>query len=417
MKPIREESLNDYDGAYIYSIPGDSINFSPDGRWAIVMRFRESQVRVWEVPVTDLDIETFRNSKSISIPGKYAFFTRNGKYLYASEVGGSLALYRVNDSSSIFDNFFLERTVSSIESESVAGFPIIHFNENCDLLAFETAGRMIKVIQIGEQKPFLIYDSSSTVLSRILSVIPRNILVIRGGFLEFWTTLGEKITSIAFDSSMKRGFSKDGSTIYLLAGNILKLFNYSGKSLNEIHHDVDIDAFTLSPNGQIGASVSKADDKVHVWDITSGKMIKTFSAKGDDIICFSAIDDIGLSIVEKNIEKYTARILNLQTGSESTALEFEREDYHLFNCDDYQFKDKFAVGLRSKENPLTGGIYETIMIYTTDGRLIGEVSPHRFSLNHSFSPDGEEFVYIDKNQDIQIWNLDSGRAISFSINL
>ncbi|MBT3202095.1 MAG: WD40 repeat domain-containing protein [Phycisphaerales bacterium] len=219
-----------------------------------------------------------------------------------------------------------------------------------------------------------------------------------------WSQTGQLKT----DGACRTLFARDGKGVYVLGYNKtdVALMEYpSGKILKRFKgHKEPITSGSLSADGGLLMTASYYEDVVHIWDTTSGKIVKSYTLNEK---CYEA----ALSPDGKTVAMKTkSRELTIQpiAGGKATKLKYEAFELNeiMFTPDG---KHMLVLTYGSVGKMMFGESKPQLEIYATGkgyrrvGKLVFSGASKRFTAM-SISPDGRHVVL--GSQDGYIWVAD-----------
>ncbi len=212
------------------------------------------------------------------------------------------------------------------------------------------------------------------------------------------------------DSVNSVSFSPNGKT--LASGSrdkTIKLWDLaSGKEIRTLSgHQEGVNSVSFSPDGKTLASGS--DDKsIKLWDLTSGKEPRTLSGHKKRVNSVSFSPD-GKTLASVSLNN-TIKLWNLSTGAESRTLSGDREpDWSLsYESDWLSFSQNpdSSVSFSPDGKTLASGSWnETIKLWDlATGKRLRTLSGHQSFVNSvSFSPDGKTLASGSADKTIKLW--------------
>lgn len=265
-----------------------------------------------------------------------------------------------------------------------------------------------------------------------VAITPDSHTLISGGFdksLKFWNLSRvvktfkaapteeqpADISQYAFEGSIRDAHSTAVSAIavnrqrplFATAGwdNRIKIWNL--KSKNVIHtienaHNDDIESIGFTPDGRY--LVSAGLDKVaHLWDVETGKLVRTFSSS-------TSIHSLAISpdsrLLAAGNGSGQVLIWNLSTGDLLTPLAAHQQS--TVSALAFSPDGKLMV---------SGGADKTIKLWQTDGNILQEeLSVGTVPTSVTFSPDQQVIACAGKDGRVEVWRIWDGRLLQTLIN-
>jgi len=199
-------------------------------------------------------------------------------------------------------------------------------------------------------------------------------------------------------------FSQDGS-MFVAASGVAGLYGVAtvcrtadASTVTEIkgHRDAIYDA-ELSPDGKLVATCSY-DRMIHLWDVGSGKLVRSFSGHNGAVYDVAFSSDGG--ILASASADATVKIWNMATG--------ERLDT-LGQPEGEQSAVAFAPDLSSI---VAGGSDRQLRLWSLVSRAKAEINPLKLSgtahkspiVRLAFSPDGRRIVTGSESGEVVLWD-------------
>jgi len=194
-------------------------------------------------------------------------------------------------------------------------------------------------------------------------------------------------------------FSPDGKQVISGSSDgTVKLWDItSGRELKTFWDSSESVAF--SPDGKQVISGSR-DRIIKMWDIASGSMIRTFSGHTDDVTSVTFSPD-GKQILSAGLRDNTLKLWDAATGR--TIRTFSG---HTLAVESVVFSP-------DGNQVLSGSWDETIKLWdVASGRVIRTFSGHTERVySVAFSPDGMQVLSGSSDNTIKLWDTSSGRVI------
>jgi WD40 repeat protein/energy-coupling factor transporter ATP-binding protein EcfA2 len=202
-----------------------------------------------------------------------------------------------------------------------------------------------------------------------------------------------------------------GNTIFSLDGKIFASISSdnkvqlwdtsSGKEIKTFKgHTDSINSVSFSPDGKTLASAS-SDNTLKLWDISSGREIKTFKGHTDNVNSVSFSPD-GKTLASASSDN------TLKLWDISSSREIKTFKGHTDNVNIVSFSpDGKTLASASSDNTLK--LWDII-----NGREIKTFKGHTDSVNSiSFSPDGKILASASSDNTLKLWDIiDTGKAIT-----
>ncbi|NIP27575.1 MAG: protein kinase [Phycisphaerae bacterium] len=199
---------------------------------------------------------------------------------------------------------------------------------------------------------------------------------------------------------MAAAWSPDGATIATGSGDrTIKLWDaHTGKEMATLTgHNDRVASVVWTPDGTRLASAGWTDQTVRIWDVRAGKEQMTLKSPGNAVTGLSlSPDGEYLSSVE-----YLGwmRIFEMDTGREVRS--WRAQEHNLWAVAWSPTGDKIA----------TGGFGPVKIWDPNTGRQLQSL-PHEGGVDWlSWSPDGRHIASATRDQQIRIWQVDSGQQI------
>lgn len=173
----------------------------------------------------------------------------------------------------------------------------------------------------------------------------------------------------------------------------------TGKEIKTFHgHTGFIRSLVFSKDGKNILSGSN-DKTLILWDVQSGKKLKIFKGHEQSVLsCLFSMDESKLISASAN----SVRIWDVETGREINS---ESWDYSYFPLD---FSDDGKIFVSASE------IDDKVILRSVDnGEKIKEFSNGHSGIGSAelaFSPDGNKFA-SSSNRDVKIWDIETGNVI------
>lgn len=175
----------------------------------------------------------------------------------------------------------------------------------------------------------------------------------------------------------------------------VNLLNFKTKSLSQWKTEYSIYYSSLSPNGQIIATIGEGDNIIRLWNL-SGKKLSEWKVKGYELPKLRFItDEILMTLGDEN-----NMIFWNVNGDLLSEVELKVSDIQSFSVN---FNSQVIV-TRGKENT------DTVNIWNFSGKLLNVIKgkPGDFK-TFSFSPDGKRLVTGGNNGAVSVFDLSEKR--------
>ncbi|MEG4632638.1 WD40 repeat domain-containing protein [Microcoleus sp. AR_TQ3_B6] len=196
-------------------------------------------------------------------------------------------------------------------------------------------------------------------------------------------------------------FSPDGKT--LASGSYdktIKLWDITtGKEIRTLQgHSSSVNSVSFSPDGKTLASGS-VDNTIKLWDITTGKEIRTLQGHSNSVRGVSFSPD-GKTLASGSYDK-TIKLWDITTGKEIRTLQG-----HSSSVNSVSFSPDGKT-LASDSDDKTIKLWDI-----TTGKEIRTLQGHSNSVNSvSFSPDGKTLASGSDDKTIKLWDITTGKEI------
>jgi WD40 repeat protein len=203
------------------------------------------------------------------------------------------------------------------------------------------------------------------------------------------------------DSVLSVSFSPDGKTLATGSNdNTIKLWNIdSGKEIRTFQgHKAAVKSVSFSPDGKTLATGSN-DTAIKLWNVDSGKEIRTLQGHKSFVLGLDFSPDGKMLATGSN--DTAIKLWNVDTGKE----------IHTFQGHKYTVLDvRFSPDGKTLA---TGGGDTTIRLWNVEtGKEIRTFQGHQhIVLNVRFSPDGKTLATGSGDTTIKLWNVDTGKEI------
>ncbi|MEI2583494.1 nSTAND1 domain-containing NTPase, partial [Scytonema sp. PRP1] len=197
-------------------------------------------------------------------------------------------------------------------------------------------------------------------------------------------------------------FSPDGK-ILASAGwdSTIKLWDVAtGKSLKTFsgHNNDGVYGVNFSPDGKTLASAS-ADKTIKLWDVATGKQLRTFSGHSDAVYSVSFSPD-GKTLASAGADK-TIKLWNVTTGKQLKTLSGHRNAV-------------YSVSFSPDGKTLASASWDkTIKLWDVAiGKSLKIFSGHSDAVySVSFSPDGKTLASASWDKTVKLWNVTTGKQL------
>ena len=414
----------------------NSISFSPNGK-TIASASYDQTIKVWDA-TTGKEIKTFKvGSKGVNSLS----FSANGSILASASADNTVKLWDVNTGkeiktlkghlSAVNSISFSpdDKTIASASNDNTVklwdantGKEIktlkghseavnsASFSNDGKIIASASGDKTVKLWNIDTGKEIKTLEGHSEAVNSISFSPDDNTIVSASNdrTVKLWdTTTGKEIKTLGGfgnERVVKVNFSLDGRTINSVSADGMITPWYIDATVKEIKmdgsygfHSKAIYSAIFSPEGKTIASVS--DDGVKLWDISTGKEIKTFKedSEGFGSVSFS-LD--GKTIASASDDK-TVKLWNISTGREIKSFKGHS-----------QWVSSVSFSPDGKTIASASGD-KTIKLWDiSTGREIKSFQGHFQQVSSvSFSPDGKTIASASSDKTIKLWNIGTGREI------
>ncbi len=180
----------------------------------------------------------------------------------------------------------------------------------------------------------------------------------------------------------------------------IQLWNIStGKEIKTLKEHTDIvNSVSFSPDGKTLASAS-LDGRIQLWNISTGKKIKTLKGHTENVNSVSFSPD-GKTLASASRDK-TVKLWNISTGKEIKTLKGHTEDVNSVSFS----PDGTTLVSASRDN--------TVKLWNVNtGKGVKTLKRHTQRVNHlSFSLDGKILASASRDDTVKLWNVNTGREI------
>jgi WD40 repeat protein len=223
-------------------------------------------------------------------------------------------------------------------------------------------------------------------------------------------------------------FSPDGR--FIVSGSDDKTFKFwDSESGQELHISVGAEARVFSPNGRYAASYERYGPLIKLWNVESGKELRTFAGHRDSIDACVFSPDGHLVASASGGYKFggTLKLWDAESGVELRTFmsAWDRADDRAFNPDGHFIGD---VSLKLPDNLPDNIRLRIVVSRNEDGTFklwdpeSGEV--FRTCVSHwnkikacAFSPDGHFIISAGSDHMFKLWDVESGKEIRTFANL
>ncbi|MEG5014507.1 MULTISPECIES: WD40 repeat domain-containing protein [unclassified Microcoleus] len=196
-------------------------------------------------------------------------------------------------------------------------------------------------------------------------------------------------------------FSRDGKTLASgSADNTIKLWDVTtGKEIRTLQgHSNSVVSNSFSPDSKILASGSD-DNTIKLWDVTTGKEIRTLKGHSKGVLSVSFSPD-GKTLASGSGDK-TIKLWDVTTGKEIRTLKGHSDTV-------------VSVSFSRDGKTLASGSWDkTLKLWNvTTGKEIRTLQGHSSSVRSvSFSPDGKTLASGSEDNIIKLWDVTTGKEI------
>ena len=182
--------------------------------------------------------------------------------------------------------------------------------------------------------------------------------------------------------------------------NTLKVWDLeSGKELRTLSgHQGTVRAVAVTPDGQRAVSAS-FDDTLKVWDLESGKELQTLFGRGGSVEAVAVTPD-GQRAVSGSDDN-TLKVWDLESGKELQTLSGHRGNVN-------------AVAVTPDGQRAVSGSHDnTLKVWDLEsGKELQTLSGHRGNVNAvAVTPDGQRAVSGSHDNTLKVWDLESGKEL------
>ena len=283
-------------------------------------------------------------------------------------------------------------------SDSVRTVAISNWQDRQNIIASGSFDKTIKIWNL--ETGILINTLEEPSRINAIAIHPQKPLLVSGcdeNKIHIWNL--DTLTSIPLEFHTNRvlavAISRDGKT--LVSGSrdhTIKIFNWTNSDL-EFKHDLTEDygtvlALEITPNNQQIIAVY-GDNTVRIWDVATGKLIKTV-IRYSDLIWSIAISHDSKTLVCGSRDR-TIQIIDLATGKIKRTLTKHTSAV-------------WSVAISPDGNTLASGSSDnTIILWDLKtGKVQKTLTGHTQDvLAASFSANGQKLVSCSRDQKIRIW--------------
>jgi len=427
VKP-RSQELEDsnYAGNYIQLLPGKEIEFSPNGDWIVTSQ--NGEVAVQSSPNNEDLKEKARRGEDLGeiIRGTSPGFTPDSKRLKVQLDNTTFKVYRLIRDDSNPPVFYLEQRsdrafidqigpgerFSGLLRSSLAPPIPIEFSADSSLMVFPNLDRELIVRKMEDREIWIPYTLDKTFL-----VAPSNILVAKDRDIEIWSLTGDFMGSISTNLEGEYIYGFEDDLYYYHQADqysAVEFFDYRGNRLFSIDHNgKEISTLRFSPEKNFAATVSLNDGEegsVRVWDLATGTLVSSLPAQNNRFLYFSDDSTLVIPHLSEDGERQVVKLFDLESFTEFRAFEFDvsklaqrnNENGIILIDEDFNrswSRDRVAMILE-------GG---TIRIFDLRGQLLLEAK--NYQEYFQYSPDRRHLAFIDSDDNLQVWNIESGDQI------
>ncbi len=212
-------------------------------------------------------------------------------------------------------------------------------------------------------------------------------------------------------------FSPDGH--YFLSGSgdkSIKLWDVaSGKEIRTYSgHDNSVNAVVFSPDGRL--FLSGSNTSMRLWDVSSGEMIYQFSVDWIKSILFSAdsqslLSGLGgetISVTQWDANTGKERVTVSGNSKFSTPLVFSPDGEYVISAPDPEL---FSV-IEQGQRVLTSGGATMTLVEVATGREVRRFTGHTdYILSAAFTPDGHFLASSGNDMTLRLWSVSTGEEI------
>ena len=370
----------------------NSVSFSPDGN-TIATGSDDHTVRLW-------DVNTGRNIKTFTGYTDTASFSHGVNSVSFSPDGNTIA--SVNDTT----------------DHSLGGLEVTGGEEHPVFLWDVDTGRNIKTLtgHTYSVKSVSFSPDGNTIASGSLDGTVRLWDVETGGLLR--TLTGDTSVSFSPDGKIIATGSEDG-TVRLRDVD-------TGRSVKTLTGVGIVYSMSFSPDGNTIASVNNTGDHtfiglefanwdypIRLWDVDTGRNIKTLTGHTDGVNSVSFSPD-GNTIATGSDDR-TVRLWDVNTGRNIKTL-----TGHTFslgvNSVSFSPDGNTIVSINDTIHRTFGGAedweHPVLLWDVNTGRHIRTLTGHTSNVNSvSFSPDGNTIVSGSADDTVRLWDVNTGRHI------
>jgi WD40 repeat protein len=385
-------------GKEIRTLKGDinlakSVSFSPDGKTLVSGSYLFNIITVWDV-ATGKEIRTFRG------PGDMfgsVSFSPNGKILASSSNDRTITFWDVATGKEI-------RTLKG-HSNLVGSWS---FSPDSKILASSSDDSTIKLWDVATGKEIRTLKGHSNLVGSV-SFSPDGKILASGSndsTIKLWDVASEQEILTLKEYSypvISVSFSPDGKTLASgsLGDTAIKLWDvHSGKEIRTLTLKGDIhmvSSVSFSPDGKTLASYDDGEHTIKLWDVTTGKAIHTLQGHSSSVKSVSFSPD-GKTFASGSDDN-TIKLWDITTGKEIRSLDGLHNGVNSINFSPNGKTLAFGNNETIKLVDVNTG--KEIRTFKGHGNLFGSVS---------FSSDGKLASGSDDNT-IKLWDVTTGKEI------
>ncbi|WP_461256169.1 WD40 domain-containing protein [Treponema sp. R80B11-R83G3] len=392
----------------------NSVAFSPDGKQAL-SGSDDYTVKLWDV-ASGKEIKTFLGHNDFF---NSVAFSSDGKKILTGSSDGKIKLWDVASGREI--RIFSGLTSNVLSATfSPDGKKILTGSYDKTIKLWDiTSGREIRTFSghTMEINSIAFSPNGKQVLSGSNDGTVKQWDVASGKEIKTFTGHIDSVLSVAFSPNGKQVLSVSGTKdFYSSSVNKIKLWDAaSGKEIRTFSgHTSSVLSVAFSPNGKqvLSGYGSKLFDyssdnnyQIKLWDVASGKEIRTFSGHSDSVLSVAFSSD-GKQIISGS-EDGTIKLWDVASGR--VIRTFSESSYG----DDYDIYYSVAFSPDGKQ-VLSGSSDGSINLWNVaSGQEIRTFSGHTSQVwSVSFSPDGTRILSSSSDTTTRIWDVTSGKEIA-----